>query len=158
MSLLKLTRPKLKGFLFFIAGLFLFNTIHYAINIYVVRKYGAGFYGIYASYSWIFTILSFAWIYLLICMVFSIARKKSLFNNFKPTKSKIVIFVLFLVIWLFSKVRSFLWALYVKSHPAEALQIVNGWAGIIFLAVIPLLIYLFLVYVFISTIYSKLRK
>ncbi len=158
MSLLRPTKSKLKGFMLFMIGLFLFNLVHYAINLYIFRKYGAGFYGVYASYSWIFTILSSVWIYLLICIIFSIAKKKSLFHNFKPTKPKIVVFILFLAWGVISKINGFVWRLYVKSHPEEVLQFVNGWKGIILLGVAPLAVYLFLTYVFISIIYSKLSK
>lgn len=158
MSLLKPTKPKLKGFLFFIFGIFLFKIIHYIINFYVARKYGPSLYGSYVSYDWIFTILSYIWIYLLICMVFSIAKKKSLFNDFKPSKQKIIIFAMFLIVGFISGVNSFLWRLYVKSHPAEALQFVGGLTGIVYLVIIHIVIYLFLVYVFVSIIYSMTKK
>ena len=153
-ELLKPTKPKLKGFLFFIVGLFLFNLVHYAINLYIARKYSPEFYGIFqASYSWIFTILSFIWIYLLICIVFSMAKKKSLFSDLKPTRLKILILILFGIVWLFSKVRGFLWEMYVKSQPVRTFMIVTDWTGIILFGLIPFLLYLFLVYVFISIIY-----
>jgi len=82
MSLLKPTKPKIHGFILFIIGSIVFASIKWFVNIYLSRNlnpeeylaFFSGYKGI--IYTIVLYFLYLVWIYILIAIIYSMAKRK----------------------------------------------------------------------------------
>jgi hypothetical protein len=82
-KIVKPSKPKIKGFILFLIGMFVFKIINYLIRISLSRNLGPeGYINFIGSLTGIIlyislSLLYFTWIYILIAFIYSLAKKKN---------------------------------------------------------------------------------
>jgi len=124
-ELIKPTKKKIFSFIIFLVGLFLLKIVYYIIRIKIARNYGVDYYGyFFKTYGWAFSAFSILWAYAVICFIFFMVNKNQF--SLKPTKQKMKIFALYLLLIILSKI----WGFFISNlSPEKAMELVTGWSA-----------------------------
>ena len=153
-ELIKPTKKKIFSFIIFLVGLFLLKIVYYLIRINIARNYGLEYYGnFFGTYGWVFSAFSILWAYAVICFIFFVVNKKQF--SLKPTKQKMNIFALYVLLIILSKID------FISNlSPVKAMELVTGWSALAYLTAYSL-VYLLWIYLLVCLIHrgswNKLR-